>query len=157
MLEWLRGQHRPWVVENVPEAIPKPDLMLCGSMFGLEIRRHRHFLSSVPLSRPDDPCRHVDLLPFMHKDERTYADAMDCGWMGKLEAREAIPPAYTRWIGAQVLASMGLDPPARRPRASLRVFCCVQCGAEFTARKSHARYCTNTCRKAASRSQIRGN
>ena len=33
MLERLRAQSTPWVVENVPEAVPRPDLILCGSSF----------------------------------------------------------------------------------------------------------------------------
>jgi DNA (cytosine-5)-methyltransferase 1 len=49
-------------------------------------------------------CRHEGLLPFMHKGERAYADAMGCQWMTNREAREAIPPAYTDWIGRELLA-----------------------------------------------------
>ena len=39
----------------------------------------------------------------MHKAERAYADAMGCDWMTAVEARQAIPPAFTEWIGRQVL------------------------------------------------------
>jgi len=39
----------------------------------------------------------------MHKQERAYADAMGCEWMTNREGREAIPPAYTEWIGKQLL------------------------------------------------------
>jgi DNA (cytosine-5)-methyltransferase 1 len=39
----------------------------------------------------------------MHKNERAYADAMGCTWMTKEEARQAIPPAYTEYIGAQLM------------------------------------------------------
>jgi DNA (cytosine-5)-methyltransferase 1 len=99
MLERLRRQSTPWVVENVPEAIPRPDLVLCGSSFGLRVRRHRHFLLSWPTFDLLAPCVHHVTLPFMHKGERAYADAMGCDWMTKTEARQAIPPAYTEWIG----------------------------------------------------------
>lgn len=98
-----------WVMENVRGG-PKrgsplrADFVLCGSMFGLRIRRHRHF--EVPSLRWAliPPCSHRkgDLM-FGHKGERAYADAMGCGWMGAHEGREAIPPAYTRWIGEQLL------------------------------------------------------
>lgn len=102
----LKAQDAPWVVENVPEAIPTPDLMLCGSMFGLKIRRHRHFLTSFPVFSMLHPCMHHDLRAFEHKQERAYADAMGCTWMNKDEAREAIPPAYTEHIGRQLLAHL---------------------------------------------------
>jgi hypothetical protein len=36
--------------------------------------------------------------------ESVYRDAMGCEWMTVLESREAIPPAYTEYIGHQLLA-----------------------------------------------------
>jgi len=105
-LDRLAGCGVPWVVENVPEAIPWADLMLCGSSFGLRVRRHRHFLTGLPIFALVAPCCHDDSLPFMHKGERAYADAMGCPWMTNREAREAIPPAYTEWIGAQLLEAV---------------------------------------------------
>jgi DNA (cytosine-5)-methyltransferase 1 len=100
----------PWVIENIPEAPIRPDYLLCGSMFGLRIKRHRAFETSW--GGPTDlqhPCgSHHRLLPFMHKGERAYADAMGCTWMTKEEAREAIPPAYTRFIGEALLAHLGV-------------------------------------------------
>lgn len=42
----------------------------------------------------------------MHKGERAYADAMGCGWMTSREDREAVPPAYTEYIGAEALSHM---------------------------------------------------
>lgn len=89
----------PWVIENVPEAPIRRDLLLCGSQFGLKVRRHRAFETSPRLFALVPPCRHRDLLPFMHKGERAYADALGCHWMTNREAREAIPPAFTEHIG----------------------------------------------------------
>ena len=105
MLARLRDESRvPWVVENVPEALPRWDLVLCGSQFGLSVKRHRGFLAPWLPGLLLAPCRHGrDLLPFMHKGERAYADAMDCGWMTNREARQAIPPAYTELIGSLLL------------------------------------------------------
>jgi DNA (cytosine-5)-methyltransferase 1 len=105
-LDRLRDQSTPWVVENLPEAIPLPDLILCGSAFGLAVRRHRHFLTSWPAFGLVAPCRHEGLLPFIHRGERAYADALGCPWMSKDEARQAIPPAFTEWIGALLLAEL---------------------------------------------------
>ena len=98
-----------WVIENVPEAPVRADYLLCGSQFGLRVRRHRAFETSWRGFMLHAPCRHLDLLPFMHKAERAYADAMDCTWMTKHEAREAIPPAFTAAIGAQLLEQLAVS------------------------------------------------
>lgn len=105
-IERLRAQPAPWVVENVPEAATEPGVILCGSSFGLEVKRHRWFLTEPPLFGLVSPCRHSELLPFEHKGERAYADAMGCEWMTNREAREAVPPAYTEFIGAQLRAAL---------------------------------------------------
>jgi SAM-dependent methyltransferase len=94
----------PWVVENVPEALPTWDYVLCGSQFGLSVRRHRGFRrGNWAAFELMPPCQHVRLLPFMHKGERAYADAMGCQWMTKEEARQAIPPAFTEYVGRLLL------------------------------------------------------
>jgi len=145
-LDALADRRTLWVVENVPEAIPEPDLMLCGSMFNLTVRRHRHFLSSVPLSPPPlSGCRHGDMFPFMHKHERSYADAMECAWMSSLDAREAIPPAYTRWIAGQVLEALGWE----HAPAATRWKRCSRCRKAFPCRRSDARYCGPNCTEQA--------
>jgi DNA (cytosine-5)-methyltransferase 1 len=102
----LMASGLPWVTENVPDSPMYPDFVLCGSMFGLKVRRHRWFLTSWTGFELVPPCQHRNLLPFMHKGERAYADAMGCQWMTNREAREAIPPAYTDWIGRRLLAQM---------------------------------------------------
>jgi SAM-dependent methyltransferase len=102
----------PWVVENLPEACPplRPDYLLCGTQFGLTVRRHRAFQhggwSSYQLIEPCRCHRNPLLLPFMHKGERAYADAMGCGWMSAKAARQAIPPAFTEHIGLQLIAAL---------------------------------------------------
>ncbi|MET9961468.1 DNA cytosine methyltransferase [Streptomyces sp. NPDC006326] len=103
--ERLQASGIPWVIENVPESPLRPDYLLCGSQFGLNVRRHRTFETSwagggdlLP------PCwHHKGLLAFEHKNERAYADAMGCTWMNKTEARQSVPPAYTHWIATQYL------------------------------------------------------
>jgi SAM-dependent methyltransferase len=111
-LELLARIKTPWIVENVPEALPTWDYVLCGSQFGLAlggktIKRHRGFrrgnwtgFSLLP------PCDHRNLRPFMHKDERAFADAMGCTWMNKAEARQAIPPAYTEYLAGLLLGAL---------------------------------------------------
>jgi hypothetical protein len=114
VLEALAGVDIPWVVENVPEAPLRPDYLLCGTQFGLDVRRHRIFQTgnwSAYDLIPPCQCRHNPrLLPFMHKGERAFADAMGCDWMTKREARQAIPSAFTEYIGAQLLDHLAIRP-----------------------------------------------
>lgn len=104
----------PYVVENVPEAAwdgtMRPDYLLCGTQFGLKVRRHRVFQrghwTGYELLPPCRCYRNPNLIPFGHKHERAFADALGCDWMTNLGGRQAIPPAYTRHIGEQLLAAI---------------------------------------------------
>lgn len=108
-LEVLRGLGIPYVVENVPEAGDelRADFLLCGTQFGLPIRRHRiferDFWDGYELLPPCNCYRRPDLKVFEHKDERAFADAMGCEWMSSMGGRQAIPPAYTEFIGRQLM------------------------------------------------------
>ena len=121
-----------YVIENVEGAPLRDPLRLCGSSFGLDVRRHRLFESNVPLVAP--PCNHDLHTPrFSVPDKRkktlsavvpvygnaNYAGetelrgrAMGIDWMTSRELSEAIPPAYTEFVGRQVWlhlhAQMGL-------------------------------------------------
>ena len=113
-LEMLDHLGLPYVVENVPEAAwdgtMRPDYLLCGTQFGLNVRRHRVFQrgnwTGYELLPPCQCYRRKDLVPFEHKNERAFADAMGCDWMTNLGGRQAIPPAYTTHIGEQLLAAL---------------------------------------------------
>jgi DNA (cytosine-5)-methyltransferase 1 len=105
----------PWVIENVPGSPVHPQVQLCGSSFGLDVRRHRWFESSVPMMSP--PCAHGLQKPrFAHATNRSnlrrtveigvwriplavQQQAMGIDWMTLEELTEAIPPAYTEYIG----------------------------------------------------------
>lgn len=50
--ELLEASGLPWVMENVPGSPCARNLLLCGSMFGLGVLRHRHFESSSLLMSP---------------------------------------------------------------------------------------------------------
>ncbi|MGW8876648.1 class I SAM-dependent methyltransferase [Streptomyces mirabilis] len=109
----MQATGRPWAIENVPETatagLLRPDYLLCGTQFGLNVRRHRAIETSW--GGGGDlvaPCWHrKGLLAFEHKGERAYADAMGCTWMNNLEARKAVPPAYSHWIATQFLTLEG--------------------------------------------------
>ncbi|MFF4378756.1 DNA cytosine methyltransferase [Kitasatospora sp. NPDC001547] len=105
----MEATGRPWVIENVPEAPVRRDYLLCGTQFGLRVRRHRAFETSWGATADlVPPCWHRrGLLAFDHSQERAYADAMGCTWMTNQEARKAIPPAYTHHIAGQYLAQHG--------------------------------------------------
>jgi DNA (cytosine-5)-methyltransferase 1 len=121
---------RPYVIENVETARAelRDPIRLCGSSFGLGfqfgdewlgLRKHRLFEASFPLE--DVPgCAHVgralpvygnaggsskrDGLRFPGTDG--WRAGMEIGWMTGQELGEAIPPAYTRWIGGKLIATL---------------------------------------------------
>jgi hypothetical protein len=94
----------PYVIENVQEARRQLrfPVMLCGSMFGLRVQRHRYFECPwMPLTLLPG-CKHSpDDYSFDHgakQPESVYRDALGCKWMTVLEARQAIPPAFTEFL-----------------------------------------------------------
>jgi DNA (cytosine-5)-methyltransferase 1 len=120
--EFLDAVGAPYVLENVPGSPLTNTVTLCGSSFGLGVRRHRLFEVSPepPLLVP--PCVHGDApVPvYGHTGaganrgrERDrgrlngvaeWRDAMGIGWMTRDELAEAIPPAYTAFLGEHLLA-----------------------------------------------------
>ncbi len=123
MRERLGG--RAYVMENVPGSPLRPDIVLCGSMFGLGVRRHRLFESSEDLTGLD--CRHASQPPrypiydhgrwylssvahvYGHgggKSKGNWPEAMGIDWMNNRELAQSIPPAYTEFIGRQLLKEM---------------------------------------------------
>lgn len=115
----LAASGRPWVIENVSGAPLGCAAMLCGSMFGLQIRRHRYFECSELILAPD--CRHAGPVVQVNghpggSSRRTphlprhaaahWAAAMGIDWMAARELSQAIPPAYTRFIGERLLAAL---------------------------------------------------
>ena len=134
MYERLGASSLPWVIENVVGAPMADAMQLCGSMFDLPTIRHRWFASSHLLFAPCH-CHHADYLveviggkvrgigayrnpvsfitPAGYTQRReaalTKADAqraLGIDWMTIPEMCESIPPAYTEWIGLQLLAAL---------------------------------------------------
>jgi DNA (cytosine-5)-methyltransferase 1 len=103
----------PWVIENVPGAPMRVDVALCGSEFGLGVRRHRWFELSWPHFTLMPPCDHSKRVVSPHGNpnrfkgtRQQWAEAMGIDWMTAPELAQAIPPAYTEWIGTQLLAHL---------------------------------------------------
>lgn len=112
---------KPYVIENVPGSPMRKDIVLCGSMFGLRVYRHRWFESNVKITAPVTDCRPLHTVKTATKRRReawdagmnvsitgdvgTYLgpEAMGIDWMTGNELSQAIPPAYTKHIGEQLI------------------------------------------------------
>lgn len=122
----MRKAGRPYVMENVPQSPLRPDVILTGNMFNLPIIRKRHFETSffmftqplIPEYRKvgnelcsiwgkasQDRCS-KDRFGFKTIRE-AWAFAMGIDWhMTEAELAEAIPPAYTEYIGRALLQTL---------------------------------------------------
>lgn len=124
-LDWTG---KPYIIENVPCAPLVNPLMLCGSMFGLRVLRHRLFECEPVIWWPPASCNHWGLATGNHlrrssgkthtpgfsdgyafisvagknflRDEGRAAMSID--WMTTRELAQAIPPAYTEFVGGKI-------------------------------------------------------
>jgi DNA (cytosine-5)-methyltransferase 1 len=137
----LAGTECAWVIENVVGAPMSPMIKLCGTSFGLgvgdyELRRHRWFeVSGFWLLSL--PCQHSRATIGVYGDHGRDARvitiaghgpyrnggryfslaercaAMGIDWMSRDELDQAIPPAFTEYIGEQLadaITSSALEP-----------------------------------------------
>lgn len=118
----LKRIGKPYVIENVPGAPLENPVLLCGTMFGLPLYRHRLFETNFPIVQPIHPQHQWDnvkmgrkpkegefIQPVGHfSDVPAAQKAMEIDWLGQDELREAIPPAMTLWIGLQMRAYTNL-------------------------------------------------
>lgn len=114
----------PYVIENVEGALPKlrePIVMLCGTMFGRQLYRHRYFETNwylpqpaegwhkwpqVKMGRmagPDEVMQIVGNFPDPDRGRRV----MEMPWASRRGMAEAIPPYYTEYIGRLLLEHIG--------------------------------------------------
>ena len=105
----------PYIIENVPGAPIRADFILCGSQFGLPLRRHRLFETNVPMFQLMPPCDHsrpVLASPHGHPhfagEAALWAKAMAIDWMKAEDLAQAIPPDYTEYLGQQLLAHLAV-------------------------------------------------
>jgi DNA (cytosine-5)-methyltransferase 1 len=113
----LIASGKPYVIENVPGSPLINPIQLCGSSFGLQVRRHRLFESNMKLT--GSVCDHRaqgrpvgvygslnDQIPKGGRTATTIdegRDAMGMPWAIWTELVEAIPPAYSEYIGKQII------------------------------------------------------
>jgi DNA (cytosine-5)-methyltransferase 1 len=132
----LAGVGRPWVIENVVGApMGNWPVVLCGLMFGLKVFRHRVFESSVLLLAPPHPShaglrigeggmccvvgngggasrkQREQLRRSRHgcgaqQTKPEWEAAMGVDWMSRKELAQAIPPAYTEYVGRQLIRAL---------------------------------------------------
>lgn len=122
----LQETKKIYAIENVEGAALVNPVVLCGSWFGLDLRRHRLFETNFPSF--STPCSHHWQKPrFRSLDKRrktlasvvgvhghiNYAGefelrkkAMGIDWMSPDELSQAIPPVYTEWLGKQMRACL---------------------------------------------------
>ena len=112
----LIAADKPYIIENVPGSPLINPIQLCGSSFGLKVRRHRLFESNMPLE--GSVCNHKlqgrpvgvygslnDEIPKGGKTAATIdqaREAMGMPWAIWTELVEAIPPAFTEYLGGQI-------------------------------------------------------
>lgn len=124
--EWLDATGLPYVIENVQGSSLRRDMTLCGEMFGLQVIRHRYFeLSGFEFTSPEHKPHRGRVAGYRHGQwyegpyfavygdgggkgtVQQWQQAMGIDWTDvRKEIAEAIPPAYTEFIGAQLMAHL---------------------------------------------------
>lgn len=136
----LVASGKPYIIENVAGAPLHAPVMLCGTMFGLRLFRHRYFESNLPLAAPE----HVSHEELGLRAPRTGRQPQDKGevwsiyghfsgvaegraamgidwYMTQRETAQAIPPAYSEFLGRQVERHIAGKPLALAHNVQLRM------------------------------------
>lgn len=118
----------PYVIENVEGARAhlREPVTLCGTMFALRTYRHRlfetgggfelahrmhprHTAPVAKMGRPAQPGEYLHVVGNFSGAQDARA-LMAMPWASRDGLREAIPPAYTQWIGTQLIAHIATAP-----------------------------------------------
>lgn len=118
----LVASGKPYVIENVVGAPLIFPIMLCGTMFGLRVFRHRLFESNVFMMTPPHEIHRgttnsrrsysthangADIISIAGNNFNRLEGmkAMGIDWdMPRHKVAQAIPPAYTEFLGRQLMA-----------------------------------------------------
>jgi len=118
--ELLKHTGKAWVIENVPGSPLINPIILCGLSLGLRVIRHRLFESNIIMFqiphmqhprqakvRGRMPSGYLDSLSYIGfttgSSMKAFRDAMNIDWMTPDEGRQAIPPAYTEYVGKYLI------------------------------------------------------
>lgn len=118
--ERLKATGKPYIIENVPGAPLINLIVLNGAFFALKVRRVRLFECNpqipfvlLPNDAPSSfrmgrPIRDGEAItPVGHFSNVKYAQKqMEIDWMGQKDLAQAIPPAYTEFIGKQIIKAI---------------------------------------------------
>lgn len=131
--EALETTGLPWAIENVEDAPMPYSIVLCGTMFDLPVYRHRRFGLSHMAMQPCHPRHQATIAAGRASMAKRYRESagitgvivkesnrgslaghatgaketgrlMGIDWMNRDELSQAIPPAYTEFIGRQLIA-----------------------------------------------------
>lgn len=116
--EKLMSSRIPFIIENVVGAPMRNDVMLCGSMFGLRLVRHRIFELGIKVQYQIPVCNHPEVSvcvvghgtpTWSRKNNggkcftiQDCRDAMGIHWMNRGELSQAIPPAYSEFLSKPI-------------------------------------------------------
>ena len=115
--ERLEAVGVPWCMENVMGAPLRSWLILCGTQFGMRVHRHRLFESPYVFGLLP-PCDKTARILNPHRSEsreriyrefgrqdpeKLWGKEMGVEWMSRHGTRESIPPAYSEYIGREIL------------------------------------------------------
>lgn len=122
VLHRLRALSTPYIAENVEgtQTLMRNPIFLCGTMFGLNIWRHRWFeLGNTSAFFLMPPCNHSEIPVLIsgttkrltngkryeyQKHEKEAAIGID--WMLTKELDEAIPPCYSKFLAEHILEQL---------------------------------------------------
>jgi DNA (cytosine-5)-methyltransferase 1 len=123
----LLGSGVEWVIENVIGAPYRHGIVLCGRMFGMQVQRHRNFETSWLVMQPPHSHEGFNERPItvtghggngwqVYKHSRKaprsmWGELMGMPWADYKEVAQAIPPAYTEWIGRELLQLLKVGAP----------------------------------------------
>ncbi len=128
--ELLKATGKPFIIENVPDAwrLMNNPTILCGSMFNLATYRHRlfetsfimpmvldygHGLRQDPMAGPKEKRKQPMLVVVGHcgyaGEGKLRKQAMQIDWMSQNELTQAIPPAFTEYIGKYLMKELDTE------------------------------------------------
>jgi DNA (cytosine-5)-methyltransferase 1 len=123
----LQASGKPWIIENVPRSPLRDPITVCGVSLGLAVRRHRLFESNVFLMAPACACALAHEKKYNSCYRGTYGaglkskfvgvyggtrfagdlalrkESMEMPWATLHGVNQAVPPRYTRMLGAQLI------------------------------------------------------